>query len=571
MPVPDQPQAASYERVSTRAQGQSGFSLGAQAKDAAAFAAEHGWSLPEHLRFRDGEDRHASGADWDLPGLNAMLDAARRREFDVLLVPTVDRFARDMTKALVLEQQLRKHGVRVVYVSAPVDDTAEGRLLLRQLQSFAEFEREKIKFRTLRGRREKIERGLVLGSGPAPYGYRYVRAGERNRVVGLDPDPATAPIVQRIFAEALHRSAIEIAELLNHEGIRLPPLQRTIAAWRQWHVLRILTNPTYCGRVLYGAGWGRPRAKAFLEQPADFLTVDVPPLVSLSVWRQAQEATMQRHEIRGGARSPGFDPFLLRGMLVCGHCGGQLSAKWNMGGQQTPYRQYHCIRSRPFVSRRTTKALCVMRDVRAEELEAAVWATVTSALRDGSRLKQGMQTARQRHAQVAKQRTEQLRRFEQDTRRLRTKLERIIDELLETPKGTQSYRTLVERQRDTERELARLQNESTHAATPTDVGLSEDAAAEVAHLSAAISAAIDAASPADRRLFFERLRVRVTIGLDRQGQKIGRDHRYSFKVDAIVDLNAKQAVAQQGPSSVPRNALIELETRGARVAITVRR
>ena len=98
--------AASDERVSTRLQGQTGFSLAAQAKDAAHFAASNGWHLLDHLRFRDGEDRHASGADWDLPGLNAMLDAAKRREFQVLLVPTVDRFARDMTKALVLEQQL---------------------------------------------------------------------------------------------------------------------------------------------------------------------------------------------------------------------------------------------------------------------------------------------------------------------------------------------------------------------------------------------------------------------------------------------------------------------------------
>jgi site-specific DNA recombinase len=146
------PNAASYERVSTRPQGQSGFSLAAQAKDAAQFAAENRWDLPEHLRFRDGEDRHASGADWDLPGLNAMMDAAKRGEFQILLVPTVDRFARDMVKALVLEQQLRKYGVKLIYLSTPVEDTAEGRLLLRQLQSFAEFEREKIALRTMRGR-----------------------------------------------------------------------------------------------------------------------------------------------------------------------------------------------------------------------------------------------------------------------------------------------------------------------------------------------------------------------------------------------------------------------------------
>ena len=88
--------AASYERVSTRAQGQTGFSLGAQAKDAAAYAADQGWQLPDQLRFRDGEDRHASGADWDLPGLNAMLDGANRLVRVIVAdngpgIPTADR------------------------------------------------------------------------------------------------------------------------------------------------------------------------------------------------------------------------------------------------------------------------------------------------------------------------------------------------------------------------------------------------------------------------------------------------------------------------------------------------
>src|SRR4051794_20486449 len=106
--------AASYERVSTRAQGRYGFSLGAQHQSLEDFARVQGWILPEHLRFRDGEDEDASGAAWDLPSLNRMLEAARHNEFTVLVVPDFDRFARTLTKGLVLEEQLKKYGVRVV-------------------------------------------------------------------------------------------------------------------------------------------------------------------------------------------------------------------------------------------------------------------------------------------------------------------------------------------------------------------------------------------------------------------------------------------------------------------------
>jgi site-specific DNA recombinase len=165
--------AASYERVSTRMQGQYGFSLGAQHQSLEDFITAQGWHLPEHLRFRDGEDAAASGADWDLPDLNRMLEAARSREFTVLVVPDFDRFARSMVKGLVLEEQLKKLGVRVVFQRVPVEDTPEGQLLKNQLYGFAEYDRMKITLRTMMGRRAKAQTGKVVGIGRAPYGYRF--------------------------------------------------------------------------------------------------------------------------------------------------------------------------------------------------------------------------------------------------------------------------------------------------------------------------------------------------------------------------------------------------------------
>src|SRR5918992_237746 len=131
--------AASYERVSTRHQGRYGFSLGAQ-----------------HQSLED--------------------------------------FARSLVKGLVLEEQLKKYGVRVVYQRVPVEDSPEGRLLKNQLFSFAEYEREKFALRSTMGRRQKARTGLVVGGGLPPYGYRFtfqtLDNGKR-RVCGLEPDPIT--------------------------------------------------------------------------------------------------------------------------------------------------------------------------------------------------------------------------------------------------------------------------------------------------------------------------------------------------------------------------------------------
>ena len=98
--------AVIYSRVSTLMQARQGYSLDAQDTDCDRLADELGASVL--ARFTDND----SGAEWDLPGLNAVLDMARRREFDMLIVNDPDRLARSLAKQLVLE----KNGLPDAYV-----------------------------------------------------------------------------------------------------------------------------------------------------------------------------------------------------------------------------------------------------------------------------------------------------------------------------------------------------------------------------------------------------------------------------------------------------------------------
>ena len=300
--------AASYERVSTRRQGESGFSLGAQHQSMGEFAAANGWTLPERLRFRDGEDENASGADWDLPGLTAMLEAARRDEFTVLVVPDLDRFARSLVKGLVLEEQLRKYGVRVAYQRVPVEDSPEGRLLKHQLFSFAEFEREKILLRTMTGKIEKARGGRVVGGGHAPYGYRFtyetLKDGKQ-RVFGLEPDPVTAPIAQRILRTLPTRSLNEVQRALNDDGIPGPRGGR----WHYRTIQRMARDTVYRGEWRYGK-----------QGNAAVTAVPVPALIDDDTWNAIQAALVRRKIARRGRLPRDQDPYLLRSALTCAAC-----------------------------------------------------------------------------------------------------------------------------------------------------------------------------------------------------------------------------------------------------------
>ncbi|MDP9363445.1 MAG: recombinase family protein [Chloroflexota bacterium] len=375
--------AASYERVSTRVQGRFGFSLGAQHQSLEDFARSQGWVLPEHLRYRDGEDADASGASWDLPGLNCMLEAASRREFGILVVPDLDRFARSLVKGLVLEEQLRKLGVRVVYQRIPTDDTPEGQLLKHQLLSFAEFERAKTTLRTTMGRRAKARTGRVVGNGGTPpYGHRFVRETLDNgqqRVVGLEPDPLRAPVAVRIVRMARQASTWQIADALAAEGVPTPAGGR----WTSKAVHRIATDPTHVGR------W------RFVD-----ITVPVQPLLAesdnrtptaawLADWTAAQQALSDRVPGPRTRLADSGDPYLLRGLLSCGHCGSVLRAQPNRGA-----RYYLCGRHAPSRARRLGKPACDLPDVPAADLEAEAWRVLTETLLDPDVLAAGLAAAR---------------------------------------------------------------------------------------------------------------------------------------------------------------------------------
>ena len=138
-----------------------------------------------------------SGADWDRPIFQDALDYLRRGEAGVFVVHAYDRFMRDQDGNVYtmfeIEQRL---GRRAVSVLEKLSDSTEDKLLRGIYGYVAEKEREKIRERTTRGRRARVERdGLPLPGSTAPYGYRWVyetRPDGMRRKTTLEEDPATS-------------------------------------------------------------------------------------------------------------------------------------------------------------------------------------------------------------------------------------------------------------------------------------------------------------------------------------------------------------------------------------------
>ncbi len=108
-----------------------------------------------------------SGANNDRPGLQRVLELARRGRVEVVLVWKLDRFGRSALDLLANIRALTNAGVRFVAVTQGIDvgpgGDAMGQLILTVLAAVAEFERELIKERTRLGMAGAKRRGVQLG------------------------------------------------------------------------------------------------------------------------------------------------------------------------------------------------------------------------------------------------------------------------------------------------------------------------------------------------------------------------------------------------------------------------
>jgi DNA invertase Pin-like site-specific DNA recombinase len=121
-----------YARVSTQDQK----TLPMQVQALRTYVRQRGWTLG--LQIKDV----GSGAS-DHPQREQLMQAARRRELDVILVWRLDRWGRSLADLVLTLKELSELGVGFVSLTEALDlTTPTGRALAGLLAVFAEFERE---------------------------------------------------------------------------------------------------------------------------------------------------------------------------------------------------------------------------------------------------------------------------------------------------------------------------------------------------------------------------------------------------------------------------------------------
>ncbi|HUZ94466.1 MAG TPA: recombinase family protein [Edaphobacter sp.] len=184
-----------YARVSTLDQQ----TLPMQNRAMREYAARRGWAIALQVK------EVGSGAT-QRQLREKLLEAARRREIDAVLVWRLDRWGRSVTDLLATLQELEHLGVGFVSLTEALDlTTPAGRAMAALLAVFAEFEREIL--------RERVRAGLA-------------HARQNGKQLG---QPATAALHTKEVRK-LHRSGLSKSEIARRLNIGRTSVRRILTS-----------------------------------------------------------------------------------------------------------------------------------------------------------------------------------------------------------------------------------------------------------------------------------------------------------------------------------------------------
>jgi site-specific DNA recombinase len=232
--------AAIYARVSSEQQAKAN-TIASQVAALKERLKADGFVLDEESCFID--EGH-SGGTLVRPALERLRDVAYAGGIDRLYVHSPDRLARKYAYQVLLVDELRRHGVEIIFLNHSLGTTPEEDLLLQVQGMIAEYERAKILERSRRGKRHAARRGAVSVLSGAPYGYSYISRDEGGGEAHYQVVFEEARIVKQIF-EWVGRDGLTIAEVcrrLQRQKIRT---RTGKTYWDRTTIWAMLKNPAY--------------------------------------------------------------------------------------------------------------------------------------------------------------------------------------------------------------------------------------------------------------------------------------------------------------------------------------
>ncbi|MFC1937220.1 recombinase family protein [Chloroflexota bacterium] len=347
--------AAIYCRVSTDNQETEGTSLQTQIESCLNYCHDRGYDVS--FRFSEAY----SGLSLERPKLNELRELVRNEHIDTV-VYCLDRLSRDPTHGVILTQEFERHGVTLEAVTETVDSSELGKLISYIRGYASKLETEKIKERTMRGKRESARGGKIPHGGFARlYGYDYDKTTKKRLI-----NESEAYWVRQMFTWLVEERLSTNAVTYRLRALKAPAKRSQY--WNRSSVIAILKNPAYTGKTYaftFCQGTNQRRPQEEWMEIADA----TPAIIAVYLFEAAQAQLKLNNE---RAKRNTRQQYLLRSHLYCRQCG-----RVYCGHMDRNIGYYRC----PGKNRITSPvSRCLNKNWRADRIEALVWEKIESFL-----------------------------------------------------------------------------------------------------------------------------------------------------------------------------------------------
>ena len=345
------------------------------------------------------EDEGFSGGDLNRPGFKNMMDAARKKRFQALIVYRLDRISRNISDFAGLIEELTRLDIDFVSIKEQFDTgTPMGRAMMYIASVFSQLERETIAERIRDNMHELAKTGRWLG-GTTPTGYASETVesvspgGKTKRACRLRLIPEEADKVRLIYSLYLELDSLAGTEArLMQLGIQT----KNGRSFTRFSIRGILQNPVYLtadleayeyfeqsgseifsekeafdgahGMMVYNRTRQEKGRTTKLLPPGQWIVAvgDHPGLIPGGRWTAVQKS-LEQNKIKS-YRKPRKNEALATGLLFCS-CGSRMYPKLGRRrktGDGRPYA-YVCR-----TKERSQRQACAADNARGEELDAAL-------------------------------------------------------------------------------------------------------------------------------------------------------------------------------------------------------
>lgn len=383
--------AVIYARYSSHSQTEQ--SIEGQLHDGYAYAEKCGYKVVgEYI------DRALTGTKDDRPDFQRMMKDAEKKQFQIVIVWKLDRFARNRYDSAIYKRHLKRFGVRVVSVMENITDSPEGIILEGLLESMAEYYSANLSENIRRGQKESVKKGWFCG-GSVPMGYRL----QDHKLV---PDDRTAPLIRELYRRyADGETLASIAADFNERGYRTTR-GRTFSTGT---FDRILPNPAYIGQYTYSG-----------QIVPDLAT----PLIDQSLYNRVLQRREKNRRAPAADRTP--VTFILQGKLFCGPCGSPMCGDAGTSKSGERHYYYSCT------ARKHRKNNCKKKSEKKDFLEWYVCEQTVQYVLSPGRMDQIAESVTALYNSETND--DHVRELERNVQRLNDELNALVDKLIYAPK-----------------------------------------------------------------------------------------------------------------------------------------